>query len=238
MAFQCVHCGTSASKLYVEFHGDNVQLQKCKSCRKLVDPYIEYDLALLFLFLLMHRPGVLTHLLYNRHSLPKRIGTRTTKLVRSLPIIVSVAEAYITCTCDVPDPNEWPEANELVRTSMVILLGNLIMYLTLFVLARMLCAKQARSNVLFTGLMFSQLSAVVLAVVVVCGEPDVVYTYMLSCTVFLASLKMAFDLHASMGVVVVVAGWICRQGSISVLWTPLMHRLLEDYLHTSQCGQR
>ncbi|KNC49908.1 uncharacterized protein AMSG_06209 [Thecamonas trahens ATCC 50062] len=67
----CVHCGASASSLYRIFRSNaHIRLSRCEACDAVVDPYVEYDNVLHVLDLVLHRPAVYRHLLFNAPALP------------------------------------------------------------------------------------------------------------------------------------------------------------------------
>ena len=68
----CVHCGSPTRSLYRVFRSDaHIRLTRCECCHSgVVDPYVEYDNVLHLLDLVLHRPPVYRHLLFNAPSLP------------------------------------------------------------------------------------------------------------------------------------------------------------------------
>lgn len=66
--FVCIHCGEKNKSLYSNFGGDEVGLNKCIACSKIIDKYIEYDLLLIIIDILLHRSTIYRHLILNRFS--------------------------------------------------------------------------------------------------------------------------------------------------------------------------
>ncbi|KAI8386719.1 ARV1 [Nakaseomyces glabratus] len=61
----CIECSAPTETLYTEYSNKYVQLTECKNCHSEVDPYVEIDNVLLFIDLLLLKPGAYRHLVYN-----------------------------------------------------------------------------------------------------------------------------------------------------------------------------
>lgn len=61
----CIECTAPTDGLYIEYSNKYVQLTECRKCHCEVDTYIEVDNILLFIDLLLLRPGAYRHLVYN-----------------------------------------------------------------------------------------------------------------------------------------------------------------------------
>jgi len=64
----CVECGEAVDSLYVEFSEGNIRLMRCEQCGNVSDKYIEYELILVAIDLILHRKQAFRHLLYNRQE--------------------------------------------------------------------------------------------------------------------------------------------------------------------------
>ncbi|KAI8886913.1 Arv1-like protein, partial [Backusella circina FSU 941] len=62
----CVECGTSVGNLYTQYSKDNIRLTTCDRCNQFADKYIEHDFVIIFIDMLLHKPQVYRHLLFNR----------------------------------------------------------------------------------------------------------------------------------------------------------------------------
>ncbi|KAI9591905.1 Arv1 protein [Syncephalis fuscata] len=62
----CVECGRPANTLYTEYSKGNIRLTPCEFCKRFVDKYVELDFVIIFIDLLLHKPQVYRHLLFNR----------------------------------------------------------------------------------------------------------------------------------------------------------------------------
>ncbi|KAJ9071823.1 sterol homeostasis protein [Entomophthora muscae] len=62
----CVECGHSISKLVNEYGQGNIVLKKCSICDRFADKYLEHEGIVIFIDLLLHKPQVYRHILFNR----------------------------------------------------------------------------------------------------------------------------------------------------------------------------
>lgn len=62
----CVECGTEVDNLYVEFSLGNINLTRCANCKLVADKYIEYELILVVIDIILHRIQAYRHILFNR----------------------------------------------------------------------------------------------------------------------------------------------------------------------------
>ncbi|TPX45588.1 hypothetical protein SeMB42_g03943 [Synchytrium endobioticum] len=65
MTYVCVECGTPSSSLYTEYSKGNIILTQCGKCLKFADKYLEFDGVLLFIDMVLLKPQVYRHLIYN-----------------------------------------------------------------------------------------------------------------------------------------------------------------------------
>ncbi|AAS54376.1 AGL115Wp [Eremothecium gossypii ATCC 10895] len=61
----CINCCCHVESLYVAYPGDHIRLTDCWQCGEVVDRYVEFDNVLLFIDLLLLKPGAYRHLVYN-----------------------------------------------------------------------------------------------------------------------------------------------------------------------------
>ncbi|KAI8050173.1 Arv1-like family-domain-containing protein [Gilbertella persicaria] len=62
----CVECGQSVANLYTQYSIDNIRLTTCERCNQFADKYVEHDFIIIFIDMLLHKPQVYRHLLFNR----------------------------------------------------------------------------------------------------------------------------------------------------------------------------
>ncbi|SCU81753.1 LADA_0C00892g1_1 [Lachancea dasiensis] len=61
----CINCCRETDCLYVEYSNNHIRLTDCTDCHDVVDQYVEIDNVLLFIDLLLLKPGAYRHLVYN-----------------------------------------------------------------------------------------------------------------------------------------------------------------------------
>lgn len=62
----CVECGLSVTTLVTEYSKGNIVLTQCENCKKFADKYVEHDFVIIFIDMILHKPQVYRHLLFNR----------------------------------------------------------------------------------------------------------------------------------------------------------------------------
>ncbi|KAF1327722.1 Transmembrane protein, partial [Globisporangium splendens] len=89
----CVECGASVPFLVRDYGKGNVRLAICGACNEVADKYVEYENILLFLEVMLLKPQVYRHVLYN---LPDPMENRT--VVKMFVILVMLdmnVKAYL-----------------------------------------------------------------------------------------------------------------------------------------------
>ncbi len=61
-------CGGAVDSLLVEFGKGNIKLTRCPKCASIADKYIEFELILVILDIVLHRKQAFRHVLFNRPS--------------------------------------------------------------------------------------------------------------------------------------------------------------------------
>ena len=61
----CVTCMSPAESLFTRYSEDHIQLTDCNVCHNTVDRYVEIDNVVLFIDLLLLKPGAYRHLVFN-----------------------------------------------------------------------------------------------------------------------------------------------------------------------------
>ncbi|CAI4035152.1 hypothetical protein SMKI_12G2970 [Saccharomyces mikatae IFO 1815] len=61
----CITCMQHVDSLYTVYSNDHIQLTDCPFCEEIVDKYVEIDNVLLFIDLLLLKPGAYRHLVFN-----------------------------------------------------------------------------------------------------------------------------------------------------------------------------
>ncbi|XP_076892390.1 protein ARV 2-like [Bidens hawaiensis] len=73
MDYRCVQCGHHIKSLYVQYSPGNIRLMKCQNCRAVADEYIECEIMILLIDLILHKAKAYRHLFYNMFD-PKSIN--------------------------------------------------------------------------------------------------------------------------------------------------------------------
>jgi len=67
--YVCIHCGYPTTSLYRLLVGNHIKLIECKNCHQDVDPYIEREILLVIIDLILLRSSAYKHITFNRqHS--------------------------------------------------------------------------------------------------------------------------------------------------------------------------
>ncbi|OVA12761.1 Arv1 protein [Macleaya cordata] len=67
--FRCIHCGCRIKMLFVQYSPGNIRLMKCENCKVISDEYIECEIMILLIDLILHKRKAYRHFLYNAPSL-------------------------------------------------------------------------------------------------------------------------------------------------------------------------
>lgn len=63
--FRCIECGKPAKELYIQYSPGNIRLMKCDTCKAIADEYIECELMIIVIDLILHKSKAYRHLFYN-----------------------------------------------------------------------------------------------------------------------------------------------------------------------------
>ncbi|TYZ52041.1 hypothetical protein PybrP1_004835 [[Pythium] brassicae (nom. inval.)] len=89
----CVECGAAVALLVRDYGKGNVRLAICGACNEVADKYVEYENVLLFLEVMLLKPQVYRHILYN---LPAPMESRTIlKMFAILVMLDMNVKAYL-----------------------------------------------------------------------------------------------------------------------------------------------
>lgn len=61
-------CGESVGSLFIEYSEKSIRLTRCHKCNKVADKYIEYELVLVLIDVLLLRLPAYRHLMFNRYD--------------------------------------------------------------------------------------------------------------------------------------------------------------------------
>ncbi|EXC13646.1 hypothetical protein L484_019604 [Morus notabilis] len=65
MKYRCVECGYGTNSLFVQYSPGNIRLMKCENCKAVADEYIECEIMIIVIDLIVNKPKAYRHLLYN-----------------------------------------------------------------------------------------------------------------------------------------------------------------------------
>eukprot|EP00808_Paulinella_micropora_P028959 g27556.t1 len=87
---RCIECGAPVVHVYREFSKGNIRLTKCECCHQFADKYVEFEMLLIILDLMLQKSAAYRHLLLNRrHLLPDFTGPAVLKLAPAYTLLDS-----------------------------------------------------------------------------------------------------------------------------------------------------
>ncbi|KAF2673158.1 Arv1-domain-containing protein [Microthyrium microscopicum] len=96
----CIECRHPVTLLYTEYSkaddrslGKGVRLTQCPQCQRFADKYVEHDFVVLFIDLVLIKPQVYRHLLFNRLS---RADDRFDPSIIRLGTLLLLFDVYLT----------------------------------------------------------------------------------------------------------------------------------------------
>lgn len=63
--FRCIQCGFRIKRLFLQYSPGNIRLMKCENCKAVADDYIECEIMILLIDLILHKPKAYRHLVCN-----------------------------------------------------------------------------------------------------------------------------------------------------------------------------
>ncbi|KAJ5192207.1 hypothetical protein N7449_008349 [Penicillium cf. viridicatum] len=105
----CIECSYPVSHLYSAYsraddrsQGKGVRLTQCPRCQRFADKYVEYDFVVLFIDLLLIKPQVYRHLLFNRLG---RDDNQFDRSIIRLGVLLLLFDVYLTWARIEKDPS-------------------------------------------------------------------------------------------------------------------------------------
>ncbi|KAF2113444.1 Arv1-like family-domain-containing protein [Lophiotrema nucula] len=96
----CIECRYPVNTLYTTYSkaddralGKGVRLTQCRHCKRFADKYVEHDFVVLFIDLVLIKPQVYRHLLFNRLG---REDDRFDRSILRLGILLLLFDVYLT----------------------------------------------------------------------------------------------------------------------------------------------
>ncbi|KAJ6011958.1 hypothetical protein N7522_002313 [Penicillium canescens] len=153
----CIECSYPVSHLYSAYsraddrsQGKGVRLTQCPRCQRFADKYVEYDFVVLFIDLVLIKPQVYRHLLFNRLG---RDDNRFDRSIIRLGVLLLLFDVYLTWARIEKDPSL--AATFLSRAPIIVqylfflslnAAATLAHHLTVRLLASILVPKSRRYN--------------------------------------------------------------------------------------------
>lgn len=128
---RCVKCGHGIEKLYIQYSPGNIRLLKCGNCKSVADEYIECELLILIIDLILHKPQAYRHLLFN---VLHRKNSDFDSLLFKISFLFLFLDAYKLWILD--EISEWSVLSLGLKTLGGSLLGNMVFFCVLFVFSR------------------------------------------------------------------------------------------------------
>ncbi|KAJ2346413.1 sterol homeostasis protein [Coemansia sp. RSA 2673] len=88
----CIECGFPVASLYTEYGVGHIRLTQCEHCKSFADKYVEHDVVIVFIDMLLHKPQVYRHLLVNKLEFRQRFIERN---VAKLGVLLVLFNVYI-----------------------------------------------------------------------------------------------------------------------------------------------
>ncbi|KAK7275463.1 hypothetical protein RIF29_16580 [Crotalaria pallida] len=163
MGYRCVQCSFPINSLYVQYSPGNIRLMKCENCKAVADEYIECEIMILVIDLILHKPKAYRHLLHN--VLNQQQTLMFQGLFWKLAFIFLLFDAY---KCLVLESSKGKSGSSSMSFSsllstcwkmvMDVFFGNFMFLLTFFIMAKIFLHTSInifRSNDLLLALLIS-----------------------------------------------------------------------------------
>ena len=229
-AMICTCCGVAVTDVYKEFSKGNIRLTRCEHCRRDADKYVESELLLIFLDLMLHRVEAYRHVIFNR--LPYRDSGIDGRLLR-------IYALFMLCDAYMKTVRIGGDAVTMATAGVALLLSVLeswVLVAGIFFAARQAMGHRPgqlsfKHNYLVTAMIVSSFGKLFCAMMVV-WDHHVAFSHVI--TIFtlsshVAALEAFLNLSFAKTCGVVVAGHLCKvafQALCHVLFHPLPAMLL------------
>ncbi|XP_068634933.1 protein ARV 2-like isoform X2 [Aristolochia californica] len=133
MEFRCIHCGFPLEKLMVQYSPGNIRLAKCENCRAVADEYIECEIMIVLIDLILHKKKAYRHLLFN---VPKHHAIDFEGILWKLMIIfllLDLCRNLILYNSEETARNSFPSIWLCGKILIQVFAGNFAFFSTLFI---------------------------------------------------------------------------------------------------------
>ncbi|KAI8978534.1 Arv1 protein, partial [Pilobolus umbonatus] len=221
----CVECGASVHNLYTQYSKDNIRLTTCEECNQFADKYIEHDFVIIFIDMLLHKPQVYRHLLYNRISEQKGVEPHVFRFA----ILLILFEVYIKWFrleryhSDYDTILHQPLYYQYLYILTLCIYEFIVFHCSVIALVRFY-VKQVKYNYVSMALIISSFGKMLLILMVIWDYRQLEYSWLVSIIV-LASNTEALSVYLNLSyfktLFIILCGMVCQciaQGTF-LYWT-------------------
>ena len=92
LKYICIECSEDSDALYKEYGKGSIQLLQCSKCSNFIDKYVEFDLIVIFIDLILLKRTAYRHIIFNRL---KWNSYGYNEIVIRLAILLNLFEVYV-----------------------------------------------------------------------------------------------------------------------------------------------
>eukprot|EP01018_Ginkgo_biloba_P027170 Gb_15381 [translate_table: standard] len=162
MVLHCVNCGSMVNALLVQYSPGNTRLTKCTKCKAVADEYIECEMMILLVDLILHKPKAYRHLFFNLPHLNMLNLQDLVWKAASVFLLLDACRQLVLNQGKVHSESSGRPISLLVtggKLTTNIFLNNLIFFFSLLLVAKLLQKRQVTSEVrymeIFMAVLFS-----------------------------------------------------------------------------------
>ncbi|KAJ2656430.1 sterol homeostasis protein [Coemansia sp. RSA 1200] len=221
----CIECGRPVASLFTEYGVGHIRLTQCANCKHFADKYVEHDVVIVFIDMLLHKPQVYRHLLVNKLEFRQPAMERN---VAKLGILLVLFSVYI----------DWFRLEEggRLRSQSELLFGQRLSFATQYVFILVLSAIDAaallagvllasivhqrcfthvkRWATMATALTIASFGKVLMIILVIWDYNEPYYPWLLDTLVFTSystAMSVLFDVSVLWASLMVVFGMATKQ---------------------------
>ncbi|XP_024625288.1 protein ARV 2 isoform X2 [Medicago truncatula] len=178
MGYRCIQCGFTINTLYFQYSPGNIRLMKCENCKAVADEYIECEIMIIVIDIILHKPKAYRHLLYN---VINQEAMKFQGLLWKLAVIFLLFDAYRYL---ILESSKGKLGSSMSYSSLVsmcckmlidVCFGNFMFLLTFFFMVKMflhISISVSRCNDILLGLLISCYSKIFLIAMTVWEFPS------------------------------------------------------------------
>ncbi|KAL4211725.1 sterol homeostasis protein [Rhizopus azygosporus] len=192
----CVECGASVKNLFTQYSKDNIRLTTCEQCNQFADKYIEHDFVVIFIDMLLHKPQVYRHILFNRITEQDRVEPHVFRFA----ILLILFEVYIKwfrlerhCTeydtRFIEQPLSFQYLYILALCIMEFAMFHLVIHLIIWLSCLWKQEKRIRYNYVSMALIISSFGKMLLILMVIWDYKQLEYSWLVSIIVMASNIE-------------------------------------------------